>query len=81
MQLKGQVLNVLSRNKFLTATKGYNSATNKENIGGSNSNLDLININALTKFGETLYPFVLKILSGNKILMSIKGHNSVKNDS
>ena len=47
-------------------------------MGGSNPNLDLININALIKFGE-FYPFVLKILSGNEILISIKGHNSVKN--
>ena len=26
------------------------------------------------------YPFVLKILSGDKILISIKGHNSVTNE-
>ena len=56
MLQKGQVLHVLSRSKFLTALKGYNSIyiTNKQNIGGSNPNLDLININALTKFGEFL---------------------------
>ena len=81
MLQKCQVLNILSRNKFLTALKGYNSATNKQNMGGSNSNLDLININALTNFGKTLYQFVLKILRGNEILMSIKGQYSVKNDS
>ena len=43
-----------------------------------NHNLDTINVNVfhnLVKF----CPLVLKILSGNKILRSIKGHNSVAN--
>ena len=42
---------------------------------GNNPNLDLININAYIKF----YPFVLKILSGNEIMTSIKGQNTVTN--
>ena len=37
--------------------------------------LDLVNINAYAKFGQ-IHWFVLKILSGNEILTSIKGHNS-----
>ena len=45
---------ILSRNKFLTSTKGFNSAANKQNVGDSNPNLDLININALTKFGAII---------------------------
>ena len=76
MLKKGKVLNKMSRNEFLIALKCYNSATNKQNIGGSNPNLDFIHINALTKLVK-FYPFVLKILCRKEILMSIKGHNSV----
>ena len=39
-----------------------------------NHNLDLINVNVYTKF-----VLVLKILSGNEILLSIKGRYSVAN--
>ena len=42
-----------------------------------NPNLALINVNVITKFG--FCPFALKILSGNEILTSIKGRNSVIN--
>ena len=41
---------------------------------GYNPNLDLVNINAHTKFGQTLS---IKILSRNENLTSVKGHNSV----
>ena len=41
-----------------------------------NRNLDIANIYAYTKFGEILS---MCSLSGNKILISIKGHNSVTN--
>ena len=41
--------------------------------------IDLVNINAFAKFGQTICPFVLRILSENKILTSIKGCNSVQN--
>ena len=44
---------------------------------GNNPKLDLVNVDVHTKFGQIL-SFVLKILSGNEILTSIKGHNSVK---
>ena len=40
-----------------------------------NPNLDLVNDTVYTKFGQ----FVLKILSKNQILTSIKGRNSVAN--
>ena len=40
---------------------------------GNNPNLDLANLN---EFGE-IHSFVLKTLSRNEILISIKGHNSV----
>ena len=39
--------------------------------------VDIVNINTSAKFGQK--PFILKILSGNKILTSIKGLNSVLN--
>ena len=44
---------------------------------GSNLKLDHVNVGVHLKFGQIL-SFVLEILSGNKILTSIKGHNSVK---
>ena len=43
-----------------------------------NPNLDLINVNVYTNLVK-FCPLVLKILSGNKILTSIKGSNSVAN--
>ena len=42
---------------------------------GNNPKLDVVNMNVNMIF----YPFVFKILSGNEILTSIKGHNSVTN--
>ena len=42
-----------------------------------NPNLDLVNDNVYTKFGHILS--ILKILSKNQILTSIKGCNSVAN--
>ena len=44
---------------------------------GNNPKLDLVNVDVHTKFIR-FCQFVLKILSGNEILTSIKGHNSVK---
>ena len=44
----------------------------------NNLNLDHANIIAYTKFGK-FYQFVLKILSENEKVKSIKGHNSVTN--
>ena len=46
----------------------------------NNPKLDVVNIDACAKFGQN--PFLhteLKILSGNEILTSFKGHNSVMN--
>ena len=49
------VLKILSRNEILneilTSIKGHNSDTNVRNMKRNNSNLDLVNINAFTKFG------------------------------
>ena len=44
---------------------------------GNNTKLDLVNVDVHTKFGQ-FCQFVLKILSMNEILKSIKGCNSVK---
>ena len=44
---------------------------------GNNPKLDLVNFDVHTKFGQ-IPSIHSKILSGNEILMSIKGRNSVK---
>ena len=43
----------------------------------NNPKLDLVNVDVHTNFGQ-IFEFILKILSGNYILTSIKGRNSVK---
>ena len=43
-----------------------------------NLNLDLAKINAYIKYDE-YHPFVLKILSRNEKLISLKGHSSITN--
>ena len=44
----------LSGNENLTSIKGHNSVTNLRKMKGKNPNLDLVNINAYTKFGKIL---------------------------
>ena len=43
-------------------------------MAGNNPKLDLFNVDVYTKFSQILS----KILSGNEILTSIKGRNSIK---
>ena len=50
--------------------QGNNSVTNLRKITSNNPNLDLVNVNAYTKFGQIFVQFFPKILSGNKILTS-----------
>ena len=73
------VLKILSGNEILTSIKGCNYASNLQKMTLYNPNLDLINcvmcIQNLVKFCA----LVLKILSGNEVLTSIKGCNSVTN--
>ena len=57
--------------------KGPDSDKILQKMMGNNPKLDLVDDDVHTKFGQIL-SFVLKILSGNKILTSIKGRNSVK---
>ena len=46
---------------------------------GNNPKLNNVNADVNTKFSQILsFSTVLKILSGNEILTSIKGHNSIK---
>ena len=72
------VLKILSGNEILTSIKGRNSVNILQKMMGNNLKLDLVSmlmcIQNLVRFCQ----FVLKILSGNKILTSIKGHNSDK---
>ena len=49
-QLCQFVLKILTGNKILTSFKGHNSVPNLLN----NPNLDLVNVNVYTKFGQIL---------------------------
>ena len=48
------VLKILSGNEVLTSIKGRNSVANLLNLTLYNPNLDTINVNVYTKFGEIL---------------------------
>ena len=45
---------------------------------GNNPKLDLVNVDARKKRMVRFCQFILKILSGNEILTSIKGRNALK---
>ena len=45
-------MKIMRGNEILTYIKGYYSATRKNKMTGNNLNLDIVNINADTKFGE-----------------------------
>ena len=67
------VLKILSRNEILTSIKGHNSVANLLKMTLYNPNLDLVNANVYTNILVKFCLLVLKILSGNEILTSIKG--------
>ena len=48
------VLKILSGNEILTSIKGHNSVANLRKMTLYNPDLDLINVNVYTKFGEIL---------------------------
>ena len=76
------VLKILSKNQILTSIKGRNSVANlQKKTKIYNTNIDLVKDNVFTKFGLILsiLNIVLKILSKNQILTSIKGRNSLAN--
>ena len=65
----GQILSIfpkiLSGNEILTSSKGCNSVKILRKMTGNNPKLDVVNVDEHTKFGQS----ILKILSGNKIMM------------
>ena len=48
------VLKILSGNEILTSIKGHNSVANLQNMKLYNPNLDLVNANVYTNFGQIL---------------------------
>ena len=48
------VLKILSGNEILTSIKGHNSVANLRNLPLYYPNLDIINVNVYTKFGQIL---------------------------
>ena len=58
-------------------TAGFFSSVRKT-MTGNNPKLDLVNVDARKKRLVRFCQFILKILSGNEILTSIKGRNSLK---
>ena len=72
------VLKILSGNEILTSIKGRNSFKILRKMTGNIPELDLVNDDVHTKYLVGFCQFVLKILSGNEILTSIKGCNSVQ---
>ena len=73
------VLKILSKNQILTSIKGRNSVTNLRKTKIYNTNLDLVTDNLCIQTLVSFCQFVLKILSKNQILTSIKGRNSLAN--
>ena len=73
------IFKILSGNEIQTSMKGRNYVANLRNLKLYNPNLDIINVNVYTKFSSILSIGSQDILSGNEILTSIKGHNSVAN--
>ena len=73
------VLKILSKNQILTSIKGSNSVANLQKTMIYNTNIDLVNDNVFLQSLVSFCQFVLKILSKNQILISIKGRNSVAN--
>ena len=48
------VIKILSRNEILTSFKGHNSVANFQKMTLYNPNLDLVNANVYTNFGQIL---------------------------
>ena len=74
------ILKILSKNQILTSIKGRNSVANlqKKNKDLKNPMMILSMIMCIQNL-VSIYLFVLKILSKNQILRSIKGRNSIAN--
>ena len=77
-------LKILSGNEIPTSIKGHDSLVIFRKFKHNNPNIDVVYINAYATFGQITSicsQNIFKILSGNEILTSIKGHNSVINSS
>ena len=84
MQNLVQILSTCSQDiertrNILISIKDHTYVINFRKLTLNNANLYLVNINAYAKFAQIPSISFLKILSGNEILTSIKGHNSVIN--
>ena len=73
------VLKILSGNEILPSIKGHNSVANLQKMTLYNPNLDILSILMCIQILVKFCPLVLKILSGNEILTSVKGRNFVAN--
>ena len=71
-------LKTLSSNKVLTSIKGHNPVKNEQKITVNNPNIEIVNINAYTKFGEILSICSPDIECKRKSDID-QGHNSVTN--
>ena len=67
---------ILSINKILTSIKGHNCVKNLPKILCIRNNMDLVNINAYTKFYQNSST-CSEDSEEKHIFTSIKGHNSV----
>ena len=69
------ILKIWSKKQILESIKGHNSVANLQKTMIYNTNIDLVNDDVYTKFGliDSFCQFVLKTLSKNQFLTSIKG--------
>ena len=70
------VLKILSGNEILMSIKGHNSVKILRKMTGNNPELDLVNVDVHTKFGQIL-SIGSQDIERNIIVTSIKGCNSV----
>ena len=73
------ILKIWSKNLVLESIKGRNSVANLRKTTIYDTNVDLVNDDVYIQNLVLFCQFVLKILSKNQILTSIKGRNSVAN--
>ena len=69
----GWILSICSqdieRKRNSDVNQGRNSIKILQKMTGKDPKLDLVNVDVLTEIGQIICQFVLKILSGNEILM------------
>ena len=72
-------LKILSKNQILTSIKGRNSVANLQKKQRFTIPTEILLLIMCIQTLVSFCQFVLKILSKNQILTSIKGHNSLAN--